>query len=73
MKLFPSSFKIPRLGKKVTPILISILVFIIVITIYNLEDRDIFKALRIFKAIEQKSLDRVEIIMSKNSAEVLSL
>ena len=57
MKFFPSSFKISRLGKKVTSLLISILVFIIVITIYNLEDRDIFKALRIFKAIELKSLD----------------
>ncbi|MFQ5685721.1 MAG: CHASE2 domain-containing protein [Candidatus Scalindua sp.] len=57
MKFFPSSFKIPRLGKKVTSILISILVFIIVITIYNLEDRDIFKALRIFKAIKLKSMD----------------
>jgi adenylate cyclase len=57
MKKLPSFSKIPRFGKKVTSILISILVFIIVITIYNLEDRDIFKALRIFKAIEQKSLD----------------
>ncbi len=46
-----------KTGKKTISILISILVFIIVITIYNLEDRDIFKALRIFKAIEQKSLD----------------
>ncbi len=57
MKRFPSFSKIQRFRKKITSILISILVFIIVITIYNLEDRDIFKALRIFKAIEQKSLD----------------
>jgi adenylate cyclase len=57
MNFFPSFSKFPELVKKVTPILISILIFIIVITIYNLEDRDMFKALRIFKAIEQKSLD----------------
>ena len=57
MKLFPSSSKFSKSVKKVTPILISILVFIIVITIYNLEDRDMFKALRIFRAIEQKSMD----------------
>ena len=57
MKLFPSFSKFPELVKRVTPILISILVFIIVITIYNLEDRDLLKALRIFRAIEQKSLD----------------
>lgn len=57
MKLLPPFFKIPVLGKKATSILISILVFITVIAIYNLEDRDLFKALRIFKAIEQKSMD----------------
>ena len=44
-------------GKKTISILISILIFIFVVAIYNLEDRDIFKALRIFRAIEQKSLD----------------
>ena len=57
MKLFPPSSKFSKSVKKATPILISILVFIIVITIYNLEDRDMFKALRIFRAIEQKSMD----------------
>ncbi len=57
MKLFPSLSKFSKLVKRITPILISILIFIIVITIYNLEDRDVFKALRIFKAIEQKSMD----------------
>jgi len=57
MKLFPSFLKVSKPGTKVTSILISTLVFIIVITIYNLEDRDMFKALRIFKAIEQKSMD----------------
>ena len=57
MKLFPSFFKVPKPGKKTTSILISIFIFIVVITIYNLEDRDLFKTLRIFKAIEQKSLD----------------
>ncbi len=57
MKLFPSFLKIPKPGTKVTSILISILIFIIVIAIYNFEDRDMFKALRIFKAIEQKSMD----------------
>jgi adenylate cyclase len=57
MKLFHSFSRFPKLVIKVTPILISILICIIVITIYDLEDRDIFKALRIFKAIEQKSLD----------------
>ncbi|GAX62656.1 adenylate cyclase, family 3 [Candidatus Scalindua japonica] len=44
-------------GKKTISILISIFILIIVITIYNLEDRDTFKLLRIFKAIEQKSMD----------------
>ena len=57
MKLFSPSSKFPKLGKKVTSILLSVFIFIIVIAIYNLEDRDMFKALRIFKAIEQKSLD----------------
>ena len=57
MKLLPQFLKVPKSGKKVTSILISTLVFIIVITIYNLEDRDMFKALRIFRAIEQKSMD----------------
>ena len=57
MKLFPSFLKVPKSGTKVTSILISILIFITVIAIYNLEDRDKFKALRIFKAIEQKSMD----------------
>jgi len=57
MKLFPSFLKVSKPGTKVTSILISTLVFIIVIIIYNLEDRDMFKALRIFKAIEQKSMD----------------
>ncbi len=57
MKLFPSFLKVLKPGTKVTSILISILIFIIVIAIYNLEDRDTFKALRIFKAIEQKSVD----------------
>ncbi|MBT3879114.1 MAG: adenylate/guanylate cyclase domain-containing protein [Candidatus Scalindua sp.] len=57
MKLFPSFLKVLKPGTKVTSILISILTFIIVIVIYNLEDRDTFKALRIFKAIEQKSVD----------------
>jgi hypothetical protein len=57
MKLLPSSFKNLKLGKKTISILISFLISISVITIYNLEDRDLFKALRIFKAIEQKSLD----------------
>jgi len=57
MKLFPPFFKAPKSGRKVTSILISVFIFIVVITIYNLEDRDMFKALRIFKAIEQKSLD----------------
>nr|MBC8550421.1 adenylate/guanylate cyclase domain-containing protein [Candidatus Brocadiales bacterium] len=57
MKRFPSFSKIKRFRKRITSILISTLVFIIVITIYNLEDRDIIKALRIFKAIEQKSMD----------------
>ncbi len=57
MKLFPLFLKASKPGTKVTSILISTLVFIIVITIYNFEDRDMFKALRIFKAIEQKSMD----------------
>ncbi|MCP4297825.1 MAG: CHASE2 domain-containing protein, partial [Proteobacteria bacterium] len=57
MKLLPSFLKTPKSGKKVTSILISILIFTIVIAIFNLEDRDAFKALRIFKAIEQKSMD----------------
>ncbi|KHE92681.1 MAG: adenylate/guanylate cyclase domain-containing protein [Candidatus Scalindua rubra] len=57
MKFFPSFLKVPKSGKKTTSILISTLVFIIVITIYNLEDRDMFKALRILRAIEQKSMD----------------
>ncbi len=57
MKRVPSFSKLKRFRKKITSILISIPVFIIVITIYNLEDRDMFKALRIFKAIEQKSMD----------------
>ena len=57
MKLFPSFLKVFKPGTKATSILISTLVFIIVVTIYNFEDRDLFKALRIFKAIEQKSMD----------------
>lgn len=57
MKLLPSFFQVPKSIKKVTPILISILIFILVIAIFNLEDRDAFKVLRIFKAIEQKSMD----------------
>ncbi len=57
MKLFPSFFKVLISGKKITSILISVFIFIVVITIYNLEDRDLFKTLRIFKAMEQKSLD----------------
>lgn len=57
MKLFPSFLNIQKSERTVTSILISISIFIIVIAIYNLEDRDMFKALRIFKAIEQKSLD----------------
>ena len=57
MKLFPPFLKVSKPGTKVTSILISTLVFIIVITIYNFEDRDMFKVLRIFKAIEQKSMD----------------
>jgi len=57
MKKAPLFSKIKKFRKKITSILISTLVFIIVITIYNLEDRDMFKALRIFKAIEQKSMD----------------
>jgi len=57
MKLLPSFLKVPKSGKKVTSILISLLIFIIVIAILNLEDRDMFKALRIFRAIEQKSVD----------------
>ena len=57
MKRDSSFSKIKKFRKKITSVLISTLVFIIVITIYNLEDRDIFKALRIFKAFEQKSMD----------------
>ena len=57
MKLFPSFLKVFKPGTKTTSILISTLVFIIVVTIYNFEDRDLFKALRIFKAIEQKTMD----------------
>lgn len=57
MKKKFSPFKSLKPRKKTIPIFISILVCIFVITVYNLEDRDIFKALRIFKAIELKSLD----------------
>lgn len=57
MKRTHSPFKSLKPGKKTISILISILVCILVITIYNLEDRDAFKPLRIFRAIEQKSMD----------------
>ena len=57
MKLLHSPFKSLKSGKKTISILISFLICISVITIYNLEDRDLLKALRIFKAIELKSLD----------------
>lgn len=50
-------FKNFIITKKIIPLLISFLICIIVITIYNLEDRDYFKVLRIFRAIELKSLD----------------
>lgn len=57
MKKKFSPFKSLKPGKKIIPIFISILVCIFVITVYNLEDRDILKPLRMFKAMEQKSLD----------------
>ena len=52
-----TALKSLKKNKKFISILISIIMCIFVITIYNLEDRDIIKALRIFKAIEQKTLD----------------
>lgn len=70
MKLFPSFLKVPKAGTKVTSILISILIFIIIIAIFNLEDRDMLKALRIFKAIEQKSMDvRFQIRGKRNTGD----
>jgi adenylate cyclase len=58
MKLLLSTLKSLKPWKKETiSVLISFLISISIIAIYNLEDRDLFKALRIFKAIELKSLD----------------
>lgn len=42
---------------KVASIIISVCVFVFVITLYNLETRDIFKLLRFFKANELESVD----------------
>jgi len=58
MKLLLSTLKSLKPWKKETiSVLISFFISISIIAIYNLEDRDLFKALRIFKAIELKSLD----------------